>query len=299
MSVKIGFAQHKGGRTRQEDCVAVLHPAPNKVDAMLLVADGMGGHPAGDHASRIVISEFLVDWLSQTSLSDSDLYEALQAANCALARAQINDPELTGMGSTCLVAIVSDNFLRWISVGDCLLYHFRSNQLNRLNADHSMTPMLDRMADAGEITYDAAQDHPDRHILMAALTGRTVGLIDNPTKAMELRPGDRILLASDGVLTINKAAMVACLGEISDAGPQHTVERLLDEVLKRQLPDQDNISILLADIEPPKATAPSLHIKDYKTLGVFVLALSGALLLLIVLITFAKSSAASALAAGG
>src|SRR5476651_2263052 len=182
--------QDQGGRPYQEDRWA-LSTLPDGT-LLAILADGMGGHAGGAVASKLVVDAFLKSIEQGQSLS-----EGLQSANAAVGAGAAASAELTGMGSTLVGALVKDNEVRWISVGDSPLYLVANGKLERLNADHSFVPQIDAMLDRGMITAEEAANHPSRHALREAIMGEPLNLIDQGKR--KLGAGTTLLLCSDGV----------------------------------------------------------------------------------------------------
>ncbi len=153
--------------------------------------------------------------------------------------------------------------LRWVSVGDSHLYLLRNGTLSKKNADHSYGGFLDRMAEAG--TPVEAETGFSRNMLMSALTGDDIAEIDCPESPLELKRGDRLILSSDGLDTLD-------LPEIIDickahAAPKACVDALLKAVEEAGAPRQDNTTVIVVDViekseAPPEivaAPAPKLE----------------------------------------
>ncbi len=225
-------AQHRGARPYQEDCWALRRLADDAVLAVL--ADGMGGHVGGATASRLAVGGFVMATEGGRSLA-----EALDAANQAIGTAVARDPKLESMGSTLVGVMVSAAGVRWISVGDSPLFLLSRGGLERLNADHSMVPQIEALAARGIITAEEAAHHPGRHTLREAVMGQPLTLIDEGHRA--LAPGDRLLVCSDGILTLDA---VDILREAD--GP---VEDLIDAVLAVGAPRQDNVTVIKLEQE--------------------------------------------------
>ena len=106
------------------------------------------------------------------------------------------------MGCTLVGVVVDPVGLRWVSVGDSRLFLFRKGELYQLNEDHSLAPMLDQLVEQGEMTREQALNHPRRHHLRSALTGEPIELIDLARERVGLHADDCIILASDGLDTL-------------------------------------------------------------------------------------------------
>jgi serine/threonine protein phosphatase PrpC len=225
-------AQHQGARPYQEDSWALRALADDTVLAVL--ADGMGGHVGGATASRLAVGGFVMAIESGRSLA-----EALDAANRAIGTAVSRDPKLESMGATLVGVVVSAAEVRWISVGDSPMFLVSNGRLDRLNADHSMVPQIEALVARGIITAQEAAQHPGRHTLREAVMGHPLTLIDEGRRA--LAPGDRLLVCSDGVLTLDDADIVRAANE--------SAQGLVNAVLAVGEPRQDNVTIIKLEQE--------------------------------------------------
>jgi len=225
-------AQHQGARPYQEDSWALRSLAGDALLAVL--ADGMGGHAGGATASRLAVGAFLIAIESGRSLRD-----ALDAANSAVGEAARRDPALDNMGTTLVAAVVQGNEVRWISVGDSPFYLATRGRLERLNADHSMVPQIEALAERGIITPQEAARHPGRHTLREAVMGNPLTLIDEGRRGLE--PGDRLLVCSDGIETLVHA-------EIAREASK-PVQTLIEAVLAAGAPGQDNVTVVKLERE--------------------------------------------------
>jgi serine/threonine protein phosphatase PrpC len=219
--------QDQGARPYQEDSWALRTLPDGSVLAVL--ADGMGGHAGGAVASKIVVEALL-----KAVVQGRPLDEGLQEANTAVKAGAAGKADLKGMGATLVGALVKEDQVQWISVGDSPLYLVADGRLERLNADHSFAPQIDAMVERGMITAEEAAAHPGRHTLREAVMGEPLTLIDQGSRA--LAKDARLLLCSDGVesLAHDKIASGAAL----------PVRGLLDAVLAVGKPHQDNVTII-------------------------------------------------------
>lgn len=188
--------QHQGDRPYQEDAWT-LKPLANG-SVLAVVADGMGGHAGGAVASKLVVEAFASAFEHRHSLA-----EGLQQANEAVRKGALARPELAGMGSTVVAALLEADELSWISVGDSPLYLVSASKLERLNADHSMSPHIDELQARGVLTAEEAASHPGRHTLREAVMGRPLELVDKGSR--HLASDARLLLCSDGVHSLADA----------------------------------------------------------------------------------------------
>ena len=201
------------------------------------VADGMGGHEAGEVASRMVtealahlhLMEHLDGFVDQA-------IAALQTVNHQLIELARADPRPKTIGSTIVGLAVDGRRFRCFWAGDSRAYRVRGNHIQQLSHDHSLVQGL---VDAGMITADEAEHHPQANVIT-----RAVGVIDQlqvDTMAGDVQPGDHFLLASDGLTRL--VADEELLNEINARPPDEVADRLIRTVLARGAPD--NVSLIL------------------------------------------------------
>jgi PPM family protein phosphatase len=237
----------QGARRGQEDaalaCPACDPDAPPAVLSAVL-CDGMGGHTGGALASHTASRAFLEALAGTEGQIGQRLMGALELANGAIANMVVADPTCSGMGST-LVGVQADaSGLTWISVGDSLLYLWRGGEIMLLNADHSLAPEIDKLAASGKISWEAARNDPRRHYLRSALTGDEIELIDLAEQAQPLAPGDVVLVASDGIHTLDEATISAVIDATRSAGAEDIAKRLIAAVDAADVPHQDNTTVI-------------------------------------------------------
>lgn len=236
-----------GTRETQEDDLGFIVGAtldPEGHHPALVVADGMGGHAAGDVASGLAVREFM-DAYGVEGRPPDRLRAALDSANRALGEAIAGNPALQGMGTTLVAAAVTSSGLEWISVGDSALLLYRDGRLKRLNQDHSMRPVI---AALREIDPDAA-DGMSPHQLRSALVGSDIALVDVSSMPELLVPGDIVLAVTDGMDTLEDPETAASIAGHCTGGPEAIRDALLAAVANRCVPTQDNATV--AVIEAP------------------------------------------------
>ena len=245
----VAGAQIQGGRDYQEDDFSIRlltdGDNPAEEDRLLLVlADGMGGHAGGAEASRTVVEAFQ-DAFHHAADSIEDRFNAgVSAANSAVKEKQEADPNLSEMGATLVAAVVIGPALYWVSVGDSLLWVFRDGCLHRLNADHSMRPLLQDLVDLGRMTEEEALADPRANQLRSVIYGDAVPLIDMNADGFALERGDLVVLASDGLETLPDEALVEVI-EASADDAEGVVQALLDAITKAGRQGQDNTTVLV------------------------------------------------------
>jgi protein phosphatase len=224
--------QHQGDRPYQEDSWALRPLADGAL--LAVVADGMGGHAGGAVASKLVVDAVVASLEQGGSLDDG-----LQAANAAVRNGVRGKPELEGMGSTVVAALMKGDEVRWISVGDSPFFLAVDGSLKRLNADHSMTPQVDALLARGMLTPEEAASHPGRHTLREAVMGGPLTLIDRGQR--RIGPGACLLMCSDGVQSLDEKA----IGATASA----PVRGVIGAVLAARAPHQDNVTIIKLEWE--------------------------------------------------
>ena len=247
-----GPLRHAGGqflgtRETQEDDLGFIAGAtldPEGHHPAVVVADGMGGHAAGDVASRLAVRAFM-DAYGVEGRPLERLRAALESANRALGEAIVANPALRGMGTTLVAAAVTSNGLEWISVGDSALLLYRDGRLKRLNEDHSMRPVI---AALREVDPEAANGMSPNQ-LRSALVGSDIAQVDASTMPELLMPDDVVLVATDGMDTLDDLETAAIVADHCADGPEATRDGLLAAVADRGVPTQDNATI--AVIEAP------------------------------------------------
>lgn len=245
----IAGGQIDGARDYQEDAYLTTYlddegPGHN-ASALVVMADGMGGHAAGNVASKLVVSTFTSTFTDAFGEKDlrANLQDALGKANAGLSESIRETPALDGMGCTMVAGALIRGKLWWVSVGDSHLYHVRDRELKKKNEDHSYGGYLDRMQGQG-VTVEPEQGLA-RNMLMSAMTGEDIAEIDCPTTPVQLLPGDRLIIASDGLDTLSRESIVQ-LAARSQA-PKQCVEALLTAVEDAAQPRQDNTTVVVVD----------------------------------------------------
>lgn len=251
IGIEAASALCRGARSRQEDALATSFAQGAEVGFAVL-SDGMGGHEAGDVASRIIVAEIFADLtmrIADPALSEADIPKLLRsAANVANHRLRARimaAPETAGMGGTVIAAVVVAGRLYWMSVGDSPLYLYRAGRLARLNDDHSLAPQIDLMVRKGLIDAEVGRNHPQRNCLTSALTGDEIAVMDCPDAPFELLDGDLLLVASDGLQFLSDAQIEAVLSRAAGAQSAAIANALIAEVTALGDPEQDNTSVVV------------------------------------------------------
>ncbi len=238
----------RGARRYQEDA-ALIWPdtasAGGGADQLVAVlADGMGGHAGGALASRTACETFIGTITEIDGNSRERLSAGLDAANAAIADRVAENPALRGMGSTLVGALFGPGGLEWVSVGDSPLYLHRNGEVALLNEDHSLAPALDQLAAEGRLSITEARNDPRRHLLRSAVTGEELDLVDLSRQPLALQAGDCVLLASDGIHTLDTEEIARVVSAYLNDGPAAIAEALVRTVEQLRDPHQDNVTVL-------------------------------------------------------
>jgi protein phosphatase len=253
-----------GARDHQEDAVVADFPLGGDL-GLIVLSDGMGGHAAGDVASKIVMTEVFSELKLQASNPETLrrglpelLLGAATAANDCIRAHIMENPDAEGMGATLIAAVMNRGRLNWISIGDSPLFLYRDGTLSQLNEDHSMAPQIDFMVETGLMDPETAVDHPDRNCLTSVLAGDEIAKIDCPEQSFALRDGDIVIAASDGLQFLENWEISKILkGRVED--PSKEIARhFLDELERIDDPDQDNVSIVVVKVSLPDADVHAL-----------------------------------------
>jgi serine/threonine protein phosphatase PrpC len=190
---------------------------------IFVVADGMGGHQAGEIASAIAVETILA--ANFTTAIETELYQAIQKANDSILAAVDQNPELDGMGTTVAVLVV----------------RYSKQRLVQLTQDHSLVAELVKN---GEISASEAKHHPQRNILTQALGSK--GEIRSEFQTIACSLGDKFLICSDGLSGIVDEATIAAVLQL-DLEPQLLAEKLVN--LANEQGGNDNITVIIVEID--------------------------------------------------
>ncbi len=255
----VASAISQGGREYQED--AIVTDFPFGMDSgVAVLADGMGGHAAGDVASKIVVTEVFSELKFQSANfadfeSEIPDYMTSAAAKAnSIVRNHVNDhPETRGMGATLVSCVLVENRMYWMSIGDSPLYLLRGGKLVQLNEDHSMAPQIDFMLQQGLIDEETAKFHPDRNCLTSVILGDRVAKSDCPRTPFELQLGDIVVVSSDGLQYLESQKIQKVLHKYRRQKSAVIAGYLLEALDDLADPDQDNISLSVIKLNHTKA----------------------------------------------
>lgn len=247
-------AQHPGRRDSQQDACGFSNLADEAFALhgghLAVLADGMGGMRNGLWAASHAVQAFIRAYQAKTA--DETIHAALQRALGA-ANAVVHDEAqrlnaVDRMGTTLAVAVVRGLELHWLNVGDSRVYLVEDGHLMCLSTDHSYAEILRLRVHRGELSAGEALGHPLRHALTSYL-GRPEPVVHASSgAAVQLRPGARVLLCSDGLTQALDDEQICSLLQGS---AQDACNRLLQAALARELPDQDNTTAVMLHVPRP------------------------------------------------
>jgi protein phosphatase len=228
------------GRVREanEDSYLVREP-------VFAVADGMGGHIAGDVASQTAVETIEREMGNGAGLDPDRLVGIVQSANAAIWERAKGDPTLRGMGTTCTLAFLAGGEIHLAHVGDSRGYLYRDGELSQITEDHTL---VGRMVREGRLTAGEAERHPQRSIITRALGVDEHVEVDTIT--LTVKEGDRILLCSDGLTSMIGTGEIRDVLSSQDEA-QAAADRLVE--LANSAGGEDNITVVLVDITSGEA----------------------------------------------
>ena len=225
-------------RDHNEDSVIIVKNEMGEI--LLAVADGMGGHCGGEIASSIAISHIGDRFRKISSVGTKEdaisfIKEIVSEANVLLYKYTSEHKESSGMGTTIVLALVTDEFLLFGNIGDSSGYVLRKNKLHKITTDHTLVSLLVK---SGELTQEEAKDHPRKNVLMRGL-GAT-NTVEMDVFDVE-RDVDGILLCSDGLTNMLDDEQIAKVLVDEDISIEDRLKKLIVKCNNRG--GTDNISI--------------------------------------------------------
>ncbi|KQX61892.1 PP2C family serine/threonine-protein phosphatase [Angustibacter sp. Root456] len=234
LEVLVGAASDVGHR-RQRNEDGVLAEG-----SVFVVADGMGGHAAGDVASRLVVDAFR-ELAPRDDLRAADVLAALRTANAQMLQSSAKHPEQSGMGTTAtgLVVVRAGGQPHWavFNVGDSRVYQYVDGELRQVSVDHSE---VQELLDAGELTAEEARAYPRRNIVTRSLGHDPMPQVD--LWVVPQQPGERFVICSDGLTDEVEDTVIADVMAADDP-PQRTAERLVEAALSAG--GRDNVTAIV------------------------------------------------------
>ncbi|MEE9216161.1 MAG: protein phosphatase 2C domain-containing protein [Anaerolineales bacterium] len=252
---------------------------------LAIVADGIGGHQAGEVASQIAVDQISGD-IAKASGNDPvvELSAAIITAGRLISKSAARDEALQGMGSTIATAMVVEQHLFIVSVGDSRIYLIRSGEIQQISIDHTW---VQEAIKHGILTPEEARNHPNAHVLHRHLGGEGDPIPDSrlrlsddesdeasqANQGMSLAPHDQILLCSDGLTDLVEDDEI--LEVVSAHSPEEAAGALVD--MARARGGHDNITMVIVEVPDTNATGSSSRLRS----GLRLAAAGIALLLLV------------------
>ncbi len=241
LSVSGAMLTHPGlVRQNNEDVVAYVLPDAGEAaavrGALALVADGMGGHAAGEVASAIAADTIRRLYYARDGAPGDVLQAAFAAANEAIYRRGMADPACAGMGTTCTVLAWRDGAAFLAHIGDSRAYLLRDGRLQQISEDHSLVAQLVR---DGALTEEQAAKSPQRHVILRALGTEPIAAPAVWSQGMPLCPGDVFVLCSDGLSDLVDDGTIG--GIVGRLAPPEACEALIEAALAAG--GRDNVSV--------------------------------------------------------
>lgn len=250
MIISAGMSTDKGQREHNEDCaltsiVVDTLAGPDEHAAVLIVADGMGGRAKGERASRETVAAIqsrVSGWLGSVENIDADqlVRTAFRDANRNVYDLSKQASDHAGMGATCVTVLLRDGICTVAHVGDSRAYLLRGGVLHRMTSDHSV---VEDEVRAGRMTQTKAERSKFRNVITKA-----VGIepdVSPDVMTQSVRPGDRLLLCSDGLSGMLDSEEIARISARSES-PQTIADALVDEAVRRGA--RDNVTAVFARI---------------------------------------------------
>ncbi len=236
------FAITDIGRKRKinQDYVYTSEEPVGRLPNLFIVADGMGGHKAGDYASKMTVETMVREISASCERDTVGIFgRAIENANELVCRAAATEADLEGMGTTVVAATCRGNYLQAANVGDSRLYIVSEKKIQQITRDHSLVEEMVRM---GIISREEARVHPDKNKITRAVGASEK--VEPDFFTVELKPGELVLLCSDGLTNMledEEIRMIIC-------GARDIVEKAqgLVEAANRN-GGKDNISVILIE----------------------------------------------------
>ena len=229
-------------RNTNQDYVYFSEENVGNLPNLLVVADGMGGHKAGEVASELAVNAVLQSLKENKNTDKITLIEeAIAAANGRVLDMAVSDEKYKGMGTTLVVATLDENMLYVANVGDSRLYLIDDEGIRQITRDHSL---VQEMVSIGELDKESARTHSRKNVIT-----RAVGVEKNLMAdffEVDVKPGTKILLCSDGLTNMVEDVDIQSIIEASGNDLEDVVHKLIDSANENG--GLDNIAVVLAEV---------------------------------------------------
>lgn len=239
--IKTASLSDRGKRRQLNQDVVYSSELPvGNLPNLFMIADGMGGHKAGDYASRYAIDTICKEAEnSPETIPEKILQDAISVANADIYALSIGNKELEGMGTTLVAAVIYGNLLKIGNVGDSRLYIVNGKHIRQITTDHSL---VEEMIKMGGLDRESARSHPNKNIIT-----RAVGVADEVLAdfyEVKLQEGDTVLLCSDGLSNMLEDEEIRMI-----VNAQRDITEKAEALVRaaNQNGGRDNISLILVE----------------------------------------------------
>ena len=235
------------GKVRDHNEDSVIIVKNNEGNYLMAIADGMGGHSAGEVASSIAISylgkHFKDTFINMTKVNAVNwIRNAVEEINTLIFQHEKTHPESKGMGTTLVLAILTKDYLLFGNVGDSSGFVIKEDKLHKVTYDHTLVNLL---VSAGELTKEEANNHPKKNVLMKALGASVEIDVDIFDCDMDIT---EILLSSDGLTNMLEKEQIEKV-LLSDGKPEDKVTKLIKKANNRGGTDNISVAYLVREKE--------------------------------------------------
>ena len=232
-------------RQNNEDSARFMKPSNDlsRKGVLVIVADGMGGHAAGEIASQIAVETISEIYFKTENETLNCLSKAFQLANQKIYAASQSKSSQRGMGTTCTTVVIQQQKIYFGQVGDSRFYHLHEGKLYQVSTDQTMVQQL---VQQGKITPEEVKNHPDRNVLTNAMGTKPSIEIDVQQSTLNFEANDRLMLCSDGLyeyLKENEIAEYLTFPTIREAA-----QAMIDTAKYRG--GHDNITVIVMEQVP-------------------------------------------------
>jgi PPM family protein phosphatase len=233
-------------RTNNEDAAVFLRVADENIirqkGCLLIVADGMGGHNAGEIASKMAVDIISQEYFKPGTETSHEkmLKKAFSSANKKIYASGSSGNMTRGMGTTCTAVVIAGPEIYYAHAGDSRAYLYKDNSLLRITEDHTY---VQELVNNGDITIGEAQTHPERNILTNAMGTKPDLRVDTGKCPASFDPHDRILVCSDGLYDYFSDAELTQI--LQKGSLEQVADYFIAEAKKRG--GKDNITVALAE----------------------------------------------------
>jgi len=247
-------------RTNNEDVGLFFRVAEGSIEkkkgCLLLVADGMGGHNAGEVASRMAAETISHEYVKQNGTVEKSLHKAYELANGRIYEMSQRNKSMKGMGTTCTSLVVVEQTIYFAHAGDSRAFILKNGSISQITEDHTY---VQELVKNGEITPEEAHVHPKRNILTNAMGTKPSLRIDTGKFALPFEEKDRLMICSDGLYDyITNDELARILGGNSLRDTAHELVNLA-----KQRGGHDNITVVVAERVPVNKPAQEKETRDY------------------------------------